>query len=84
MTKAIHDQNAHMMISIWPNPSDRSTAGKALKEAGFTLAGTTIVNMFDPKARELYWKSVWQILASTAWTPGGAIRPSRRAADWRA
>jgi len=58
MVKGVHDLNAHIMISIWPNPSDRSTAGKAIKEAGFTLAGTTFVNMFEPKARELYWKTV--------------------------
>jgi alpha-D-xyloside xylohydrolase len=58
MVKGVHDLNARIMISIWPNPSDRSTAGKAMKEAGFTLAGTTFVDMFNPKARELYWKTV--------------------------
>jgi alpha-D-xyloside xylohydrolase len=58
MVKDVHDMDAHIIISIWPNPSAGSTAGKALKEAGFTLAGTTFVNMFDPKSRELYWKLV--------------------------
>ena len=62
MTKAIHDQNARVMISIWPNPSPKSTAGKALAEGGHTLAGTPFFNAFDPKAREVYWNSIWQIL----------------------
>ena len=62
MTKAIHDQNARVMISIWPNPSPASTAGKALAEGGLTLAGTPFLNPFDPKAREVYWNSIWQIL----------------------
>jgi alpha-D-xyloside xylohydrolase len=62
MTKAIHDQNTRVMISIWPNPSPKSTAGKALAEGGHTLAGTAFFNAFDPKARETYWNSIWQIL----------------------
>ena len=62
MTKAIHDQNARVMISIWPNPSPQSTAGKALAEGGHTLAGTAFFNAFDPKSREVYWNSIWKIL----------------------
>ena len=62
MTKAIHDQNTRVMISIWPNPSPKSTAGKALAEGGHTLAGTAFFNAFDPKSREVYWSSIWQIL----------------------
>ena len=62
MTKAIHDQNARVMISIWPNPDRRSTAGKALAAGGYTLAGTTMLDAFSPKAREIYWNSIWQIL----------------------
>ncbi len=64
MTREIHDLNAHVMISIWPNPSDQSVAGKALKEAGYMLAGSANFNPFDPKSRELYWKTV-------AWEPFG-------------
>jgi alpha-D-xyloside xylohydrolase len=62
MTKAIHDQNTRVMISIWPNPSPASTAGKALAEGGYTLAGTPFFDAFDPKAREVYWNSIWKIL----------------------
>jgi alpha-D-xyloside xylohydrolase len=62
MTKAIHDQNTRVMISIWPNPSPKSTAGKALAEGGHTLAGSSYFNSFDTKSREVYWKSIWQIL----------------------
>jgi len=62
MTKAIHDQNTRVMISIWPNPSPASTAGKALAEGGHTLAGTSFLNSFDRKSREVYWNSIWKIL----------------------
>ena len=62
MTKGIHDQNARVMISIWPNPSPKSTAGKALAEGGHTLAGTAFFDAFAPKAREVYWNSIWQVL----------------------
>jgi alpha-D-xyloside xylohydrolase len=62
MTKAIHDQDARVMISIWPNPSPKSTAGKALAERGLTLAGTPNFNAFDPEARKVYWDSIWKIL----------------------
>ena len=64
MTNAVHDQHVHLMLSIWPNPSEKSVAGKELLESGYTLAGTSFVNMFDPKARNLYWKFVWDDLGT--------------------
>jgi len=83
MVRAVHDLNAHMMISIWPNPSDRSTAGKALKEAGFTLVGTTFVNMFDPQARELYWKTVaWKNFGQHGMDGWWCDSTEPDAADW--
>ena len=64
MIRDIHEQNACVMISIWPNPSERSTAGKALKDAGHTLAGTEFIDFSTPEARKLYWDTV-------AWNPFG-------------
>ena len=64
MIRNIHAENARVMISIWPNPSDRSTAGKALKAGGYTLAGTPFIDFADPRARELYWDTA-------AWKPFG-------------
>ena len=64
MIRDIHEQNARVIISIWPNPSDRSTAGKALKEAGYTLAGTPFIDFSRPEARKLYWETA-------AWKPFG-------------
>lgn len=83
MVKGVHDLDAHIMISIWPNPSDRSTAGKALKEACFTLAGTTFVNMFDPKARELYWKMVaWKNFGQHGMDAWWCDSTEPEGADW--
>ena len=64
MIRDIHEQNARVIISIWPNPSDRSTAGKALKDAGHTLAGTPFIDFSRPEARKLYWETA-------AWKPFG-------------
>ncbi len=64
MIRDVHAENARVIISIWPNPSDRSTAGQALKAAGLTLAGTTFIDFSNPRARELYWKTA-------AWQPFG-------------
>lgn len=62
MTKAVHDLNAHVMISIWPNPSPLDPPGKALKDNGYTLAGTDYVDFFQRKAGELYFDHAWQYL----------------------
>jgi alpha-D-xyloside xylohydrolase len=62
MTKAIHGENARVMISIWPTPDVHSMAGKALAEGGYTLAGMTFLDAFNPKARQVYWNAIWQIL----------------------
>ena len=62
MTKAAHDLNTHVMISIWPNPSPLDPPGRALKENGYTLAGTDYVDFFQRKAGELYFDHAWQYL----------------------
>ncbi|MBW8781890.1 MAG: glycoside hydrolase family 31 protein [Verrucomicrobia bacterium] len=82
MTKAIHDQNAHVMISIWPNPSPKSTAGTALAAGGYTLAGTTFFDAFNPKAREVYWNSIWQILGRHGIDAWWCDSTEPETADW--
>ena len=62
MTKAVHDMNAKVMISIWPNPSPLDPPGQALKERGYTLAGTEYVDFFQRKAGDLYFDYVWKYL----------------------
>ncbi|HEX2583494.1 MAG TPA: glycoside hydrolase family 31 protein [Steroidobacteraceae bacterium] len=62
LTKSLHELNAHFMISIWPNPSKKSTTGKALHDGGYMLSGSEYLNAFDPKARDVYWNSIWNIL----------------------
>lgn len=62
MTKAVHDMNAKVMISIWPNPSPLDPPGRALKEQGYMLAGSEYVDFFQRKAGDLYFDNVWQYL----------------------
>lgn len=64
MVRDIHDQNARVMISIWPNPSEKSTSGKAIQSAGYTLAGTPFIDFSDARACALYWDLA-------AWKPFG-------------
>jgi alpha-D-xyloside xylohydrolase len=82
MTKAIHDENARVMISIWPNPNEKSTAGQALAAGGHTLAGTTHFNAFDPKARQVYWNSIWQILGQHGIDAWWCDSTEPEVADW--
>ncbi len=62
MTNAVHDMNARVMISIWPNPSPLDPPGRAFKEHGYTLAGTDYVDFFQRKAGDLYFDNIWRYL----------------------
>ena len=55
MSQDIHDMNAHLMISIWPNIGGGPNH-KKLKESGYTLAGGNIVDAFKAEGREFYWE----------------------------
>jgi alpha-D-xyloside xylohydrolase len=62
----IHDLNAHVIISIWPNFTDRSevhaemaAAGHLYKRAPLTmdvLDRSHIYDAYSPEARAIYWK----------------------------
>jgi alpha-D-xyloside xylohydrolase len=64
----IHDLNAHIIISIWPNVTDRSevhaeldAAGHLLKPAPLTMDlkdRSHIYDAYSPEARAIYWKHV--------------------------
>ena len=62
LTKSLHEQNTRLMISIWPNPAAGSSTGKALAAGGYVLPGTVYLDVFNPKAREVYWNGIWEIL----------------------
>lgn len=82
MTKAAHDLNAHVMISIWPNPSPLDPPGRALKDNGYTLAGTEYVDFFQRKAGDLYFDHAWQYLGRHGIDAWWCDSTEPEVADW--
>lgn len=56
MTRTLHEENIHFMISIWPNMDEKCENRKEFKDADLLLPQVNIYNAFDEKARKLYWK----------------------------
>ncbi|WP_395408381.1 TIM-barrel domain-containing protein [Pseudoduganella sp. UC29_106] len=82
MTKAVHDMNAHVMISIWPNPSPLDPPGKTLKDNGYTLAGTDFVDFFQPKAGAMYFDNAWKYLGMHGIDAWWCDSTEPEVADW--
>ena len=83
MTKGVHDLNARVMISIWPNPSPLDPPGKLLKESGYTLAGTEYVDFFQPKAGKMYFDNAWNYLGQHGIDAWWCDSTEPEVADWR-
>ena len=58
MMDKLHENHAHLMISIWPNMAEICPDHQAFKDAGLFLPGSNVYNAFDEKARALYWAQV--------------------------
>ncbi|MBR5421168.1 MAG: DUF5110 domain-containing protein [Lachnospiraceae bacterium] len=56
MTKQLHEENVHFMISIWPNMDPCTENVKEFEEKKLLLPGSHIYNALDAEARKLYWK----------------------------
>jgi len=56
MVKAVHDQHAHLMVSVWSRIGVESDIGKEFRDRKFFVSGTDWVDFFNPEARALYWK----------------------------
>ncbi|MCR4584148.1 MAG: glycoside hydrolase family 31 protein [Lachnospiraceae bacterium] len=56
MTKKLHEENVHFMISIWPNMAESCENLKEFKEKKLLLSHMNSYNALDPEARKLYWK----------------------------
>jgi alpha-D-xyloside xylohydrolase len=82
MTKAVHDQNAHVMISIWPNPSPLDAPGKELKEGGYLSGGTPYVDFFRPEAADVYFRNVWTYLGRHGIDAWWCDSTEPEVADW--
>lgn len=82
MTKAVHDVNARVMISIWPNPSPLDPAGKELKDKGYTSAGSDFVDFFQPQAGDAYFRHLWQYLGRHGIDAWWSDSTEPEVADW--
>ncbi len=56
LTEEIHNLNAKLMVSIWPNMAEGSQDLEEFKRENLLLPNSTTYDAFDERARELYWK----------------------------
>jgi alpha-D-xyloside xylohydrolase len=82
MTKAVHEQNARVMISIWPNPSPLDAPGKELKEGGYMSLGSSYVDFFQPEAADVYFRNVWKYLGRHGIDAWWCDSTEPEVADW--
>jgi len=82
MTKDVHDRNAHVMISIWPNPSPLDAPGKELKEGGYLSGGTPYVDFFRPEVADVYFRNVWKYLGRHGIDAWWCDSTEPEVADW--
>jgi alpha-D-xyloside xylohydrolase len=52
----MHDENVHVMISIWPNFDPSTLIYQQMKAQGFLIDEKGDYDITNPAARELYWK----------------------------
>lgn len=55
MTQRIHDLNAHVIISIWPQITGDHPEKDDMLARGFMLSNDSTYNAYDEKARAAYW-----------------------------
>ena len=58
MTKELHDEDVHLIVSIWPNMAPGGSNYDEFKKAGLFLPNAEFYNCFAPEGRALYWKQV--------------------------
>jgi len=71
MIKHVHDQNAHLMISVWPSFGANTPQYKEMDAIGAILpfhtwpldGGVRPYDPFNPEAREIYWKYLQPLVA---------------------
>jgi len=80
MVDSVHNQNAHIMISIWPNPQGCPEADMFRRE-GLMLEHSAY-NAFSPKGRDLYWDVVNDELFSKGFDAWWCDCSEPTDADW--
>jgi len=58
MMEKLHEDNVHLMISIWPNMTAACDNYKEFKARNLLYPGTEVYNALSKEARDLYWKQV--------------------------
>ncbi len=56
MMKEIHDDNAKLMVSIWPNMSHECDNYREFKESNLLLPASNVYDAYKEEGRKLYWK----------------------------
>ncbi|MBO4750528.1 MAG: DUF4968 domain-containing protein [Lachnospiraceae bacterium] len=56
MTKTLHAEHVHFMISVWPNLTEGTENYAEFQRAGMLLPGINNYNPFAQEGREIYWQ----------------------------
>ena len=56
MMDELHENHARLMISVWPNMSEKCDNYKEFKDRNLLLQGSSIYNPYVEEGRRLYWK----------------------------
>ncbi|MCR4620668.1 MAG: glycoside hydrolase [Clostridiales bacterium] len=56
MTDSLNQMDVHFMLSIWPNMNRLAPNNLEFKEKGWLLPGGEHYDVFNPAARDLYWR----------------------------
>ena len=56
MTKKLHEEHVHFMVSIWPNLTEGTSNYEEFREKGLLLPGINNYNPLGKEGREVYWK----------------------------
>jgi alpha-D-xyloside xylohydrolase len=56
MVAELHQRNAHLMVSVWPNMGSGGADWKEMKARGYLLGDQGTYDAFQPEARRLYWE----------------------------
>ncbi|WP_243117114.1 glycoside hydrolase family 31 protein [Lacrimispora algidixylanolytica] len=62
--KSIHEDNVHVMVSVWPNMDSSTENYKEFLEKGLLLNDLSTYDAFDPEGRKVYFKQLEEELFS--------------------
>jgi alpha-D-xyloside xylohydrolase len=63
--KSIHEDNVHVMVSVWPNMDSSTENYKEFLEKGLLLNDLSTYDAFDPEGRKVYFKQLEEELFSS-------------------